>query len=411
VKVVQIDASEASGLVRSSLGAPRTAKRKTLAIASTVMGGVLFFIPFLLMQTPVAILIGVVVVGGFAIHFYQRDASELAELLLTVATLRPLAGPASYAQWTANDVKQSAHIAYYELSLADVLDRVDTFRTRSRGPSERQVPDRSWRRVVGFAITIVGTACVAAAPLYALLVLVSLRDLHGPAGGLVVGLGMAVLLFVGAKSIQLGRKMMQPSAKALLAKDTRSPVLWLRAFRDDRTVLRDSEEVNELEDRSLEENCTRELWYYGPVVAVGAPGDRLPPVGAVRGYFADDDWQNAVKHWMSGARFIIIVVGVTDWLRWEIETAMQGNHLSKLLFIFPPDTPSNRARRWRNTIAPLANEKYPELRDIDVTFARVGYFDGEDTFVLVNDRTKDHVTYEVALRLVVYGLCRAEAMS
>jgi hypothetical protein len=106
VRNVQIDASEASRLVRSSLDAPRAAARRTLAIACTVIGGALFFLPFLLTQTPVTILIGVVVIAGGAIHFYQRDASELAELLLTVATLRPLAGPASYAQWTANDIEQ-----------------------------------------------------------------------------------------------------------------------------------------------------------------------------------------------------------------------------------------------------------------------------------------------------------------
>jgi hypothetical protein len=153
------------------------------------------------------------------------------------------------------------------------------------------------------------------------------------------------------------------------------------------------------------------LWYYGPVIAVGSPIDRLPRAGAARGYFADSEWQNAVTHWMHLARLIVVVVGATDWLRWEIDTAMKLGHLPKLLFIFPPDTPSNRASRWVNTTSPLVAEKYQTLRNADVTFARIGYFKDEGTFVLICAKSKDHITYELALRLAIFDLCHEGAKS
>lgn len=44
-------------------------------------------------------------------------------------------------------------------------------------------------------------------------------------------------------------------------------------------------------ERRCEEILCKRLSLVGLCIAIGAPGDNLPPLGAARGYFADDEWQ------------------------------------------------------------------------------------------------------------------------
>ena len=71
--------------------------------------------------------------------------------------------------------------------------------------------------------------------------------------------------------------------------DTRPPVILLRSFGDDVIGVDRSPTVNtplsswDSKALTLEEVIERALWIAGPVIAIGKPGEKLPPAGAARG--------------------------------------------------------------------------------------------------------------------------------
>src|SRR5262249_33611427 len=88
-----------------------------------------------------------------------------------------------------------------------------------------------------------------------------------------------------------------------------APVVYLRSFQDD--------------DPRGGEATERELGSIfatlGPVVAIGRPGEGLPPLGATRVYVDNDRWQTVAADLIGRAGAIIFRVGATAGLRWELE--------------------------------------------------------------------------------------------
>ncbi len=122
------------------------------------------------------------------------------------------------------------------------------------------------------------------------------------------------------------------SASELRQRDTRSPVVYLRAFADE-TRIRES---------ALETVIVDTGFLVGPVVAIGQPGERLPPVGAARDYVPDDSWKEWVTGWMDQAQAVILVLGHTMGVAWEAVTLLDKGLLSRAVLILPPDSGADR---------------------------------------------------------------------
>jgi hypothetical protein len=108
--------------------------------------------------------------------------------------------------------------------------------------------------------------------------------------------------------------------------------------------------VESIGDR-LEEVLARQVRGVGPFVAIGAPTEPLPELGAARAYFSNDTWQSAIIRWVDLAGLIITVIGPTKWIRWELDTIIERDALSKLIILMPPGLPDDRAARWQNVIS------------------------------------------------------------
>jgi hypothetical protein len=149
------------------------------------------------------------------------------------------------------------------------------------------------------------------------------------------------LVFAGTLAQRLdarGRRMRQWDALSALQRDRRPPVLFLRSFDDD--------DIHDLTGRTGriglhrgEENLCRALRRLGPVVAIGRPGERLPEVGAARLYVSDRTWQVAVRCFLEQAQVVVIMVGRSSGVRWEIQTALNIFRPEGLLFYFPFSAP------------------------------------------------------------------------
>jgi hypothetical protein len=143
------------------------------------------------------------------------------------------------------------------------------------------------------------------------------------------------LLFQASRAGQRRRRYGSPSARAVMRSDRRAPILILRSFVDD--------DLQGREDRSwfrsadtFEEVLADRLWTFGPVVAIGQPGEPIPRAGAARDYVTHDAWQQRVHALAGEAAMILIVAGRTPGIVWELENASRTGVLSKTVLVIPP---------------------------------------------------------------------------
>ena len=148
----------------------------------------------------------------------------------------------------------------------------------------------------------------------------------------------------GALTKNAGRRAARTSVLELYKLDKRAPILFLRAFGDDQVRLAPpklsflgycydlGQRESNLDALVLEEGTD-----YGPVVALGNPKDPMPPYGAARGYFHDEDWQSAVARLAEASSAIIICLDDTEGVWWEVDHIAANNMLQeKTLFLIHP---------------------------------------------------------------------------
>jgi uncharacterized membrane protein YhaH (DUF805 family) len=101
----------------------------------------------------------------------------------------------------------------------------------------------------------------------------------------------------------------------------RRPILYLRSFRLDDQIDRPAwyERVGlTFPHPTREQRLTSVLKRYGPVLAIGRPGEKLPALGAARFYCGADRWKEKVAEVVKCSQLVIWVSGVTEGLRWEL---------------------------------------------------------------------------------------------
>ena len=124
--------------------------------------------------------------------------------------------------------------------------------------------------------------------------------------------------------------------------DERPPILFLRAFRNDRIELPRGRRfllarILELGRRrnNLDQMLLEELTPYGALVALGSPRDRFPPYGAARGYFTDQTWHQAVERLVRDSTVTVLCVDDTEGIWWEVEH-LAGRRRENVLFLIHP---------------------------------------------------------------------------
>src|SRR5205085_2988295 len=102
---------------------------------------------------------------------------------------------------------------------------------------------------------------------------------------------------------RLGARFRVDSLDTILY-DNRAPILYLRPFSHDMRATPHGifKKPSEMILRAALENV-------GPLIAVGKPGEGLPPLGATRIYFLQSEWKDRVAEVMSISRLVIIETG------------------------------------------------------------------------------------------------------
>src|SRR5262245_40093521 len=231
--------------------------------------------------------------------------------------------------------------------------------------------------------------------------------------GYFVGYFGLLTLPLWALLLQLGRKLSRPDAATLLEADERAPIVLLRSFQDDEKSVKRRSVLARLlfwgfgGRIRLEQAIAEELSRFGPFVAIGEPGERLPDLGAARAYFSDDKWQAAVVDWIGRARTIVMIVGKTRWVTWELQRVIASGKLERLVRLLPPDTPAGSAARWQLIAKVLSGSHWrAALEGIDTSqaIALCQKPGTNDEIITFSSAAPRQVDYEIAIRLAVYAM-------
>src|SRR5262249_37052807 len=145
----------------------------------------------------------------------------------------------------------------------------------------------------------------------------------------------------------VGRRMGQLSAREATARDPRPPILLLRSFSDDHSLrVRKSGVLAGFTLTALtgkaatfEEVLVKVFAAFGPVIAIGRPGEALPPVGAARTYVPEGkDWKEEVRALAERSGWIVMVLGLSEGFRWELEMVLGLGSPEKVVIVLPPLT-------------------------------------------------------------------------
>ena len=143
--------------------------------------------------------------------------------------------------------------------------------------------------------------------------------------------------------------------RSLVERPRERPVVYLRSFAQEgmggRIIGR----------TTLEEQLAFAFDQLGPFVAIGAPGEGLPRLGAARFYVTDDKWQGVVTELMSKAQLLVLRIGYTAGFWWEFQKAVSEVPPERLLLLMPRDKHVyNNFRLWANEFLPVPLPEYVE---------------------------------------------------
>jgi len=216
-----------------------------------------------------------------------------------------------------------------------------------------------------------------------------------------------------------GKRLSALRAPAVLRRDSRAPVLLLRAFSDDNMTYLETERtvLGRLFGlrtafgwllglggfTTFEEFISRVLVDCGPVIAIGRPGETVPPLGAARLWVRNQDWRARVEELLEECQLVVMILGRTsgdDGLAWEIERLFAINQPEKFVLVIPPLRPRELTKRWE-TYRVLSGGKLPEHRGDEIVLT----FTSEWACVCGTAKNrKDFKAYGDTLRQMIPGL-------
>ncbi|WP_145952035.1 hypothetical protein [Paludisphaera borealis] len=160
----------------------------------------------------------------------------------------------------------------------------------------------------------------------------------------------------------LGSRLTAPLAADVLRKDPRPPIIYLRPFQFDNFFRL---------AYGPEFRILRLFRRVGPLVAIGRPKEKLQTSGISRYYVRDDEWQDLVLCLLPRSRAIILVLGESAGIEWELEKLLGSDHVDRLLIVAiapggsSPDSVRERLIRFFPTLPADLSPKFRTVRDVD----------------------------------------------
>jgi len=159
-----------------------------------------------------------------------------------------------------------------------------------------------------------------------------------------IGVSLIGLIYQLSRAARArGRQWRAATAGAEMARDRRSPILYLRSFQDDKFSYFNF-------DKSFEETLASVFRTVGPVIAVARPDETLPPIGAARMQVPEGRWREAVIDLLGRAAIVVIRPGTTSGVLWEVQEAVRRVSPTRLLIAIPPIAGNKQTRAQRDAL-------------------------------------------------------------
>ena len=173
--------------------------------------------------------------------------------------------------------------------------------------------------------------------------------------------GLVVLFAVDL----FGQRLRAATVADVLARDRRPHYLYLRSFDEDTLkipgLLRRRGLIGALtvlRRVRFEEVLVRQLSMTGPVIAIAPPGAKLPPIGAARASFGNDEWQSHVEHYARTARAVVLSATpreVRAGFGWEIDLVANRMGHGRVMVVLGPWSKTQLVHRWRQFCQAVAH--------------------------------------------------------
>jgi len=124
-------------------------------------------------------------------------------------------------------------------------------------------------------------------------------------------------------------------------------ILYLRPFSKDEHIAHGFISVVQRGGfiESHEAALARLLSQVAPCIAIGRPGERLPPLGAYKIYVKERNWQSVVLSMLHQAELVILRVGETGSFLWELKNSIQNVAPQRLIIFHPRNSSSRRSMK------------------------------------------------------------------
>jgi hypothetical protein len=204
-------------------------------------------------------------------------------------------------------------------------------------------PALKQKRWWGSILVILGGAGILVGLGYTLL------NIFGDLLPIILGL---LLAYVGVRLLNRGKRHFVPVGLISLQKDPRPPILYLRPFSEEGAVSQVS--PNAINRGFAEKGTWRSIALVfrfldtyeqyigyafrkiGPLVAIGNPTDGLPHLGAYRIYVGQEgDWQQMVSILARKASYVLLQIGSSDGLMWEVQHIVNHVRPEQLILCLP----------------------------------------------------------------------------
>lgn len=156
---------------------------------------------------------------------------------------------------------------------------------------------------------------------------------------LTLTMGGLVAMGIASWSSLIFDGLSNSNAEARRKKDGRPGILFLRSFSDDRVIISRSRMIQFISFRrrpiDLDELLESRFGGFGPNVALGYSAGRQ--IGASRIETDDASWQQKVIEEVGSARLIVLVIGNSTGVLWEMKTIIETGALQKTFLVVPPN--------------------------------------------------------------------------
>jgi hypothetical protein len=254
----------------------------------------------------------------------------------------PLLSAGVWALWARRTLHAASNACLMQLIRG--APRVSRRRVSHSSASRRPVRVIAYRLSAGLAV-LVGLMGIG---------------VTGTAITLWVGLAVGVLLW------NRGARHATFDARTVMERDPRPPVLLLRSFGDDDVEAKGRVPMPWSATQTLAFVAARCFQPVGPVIAVAPPNEKLPPLGPYRVFVQKDDWRVEVDRLIDTASIVVLFLGYSEGLLWELRRLLGDPHPRHLILVVPPADPASLEKRWDALIEMTAGHPaWRAVRDLD----------------------------------------------